>query len=372
MNHSRFLISCILLGAFSCQSSNERGLKDEFQSNFFIGAAVNARQVDGSMASADSLLDLHFNSLTAENGLKWSNVQPEEGKFAFEFGDNYVKRGKKMDAFIVGHTLVWHQQVPDWVFRDKEGSFLSKEALQERMDDHIQTVMGRYKDQIDGWDVVNEAFEDDGGWRKTHWYLLMGEEYIAQAFAKAHQVDPNAELYYNDYNVWKPEKRRAILKMAQNLRSRGIRIDGIGMQGHYRLDFPSLDQIETAIEEIHQAGFQVMITELDVDVLPRPSDFDGADLEISYADSPEWNPYADFIPAEVHDKLVNRYVSLFGLFKKHSDKISRVTFWGLHDGSTWLNNWPVRGRTNYPLLFDREMRLKWNTASFQKKTIIPT
>ncbi|SDD25553.1 endo-1,4-beta-xylanase [Algoriphagus faecimaris] len=358
MNHSRFLIAFIFLGAVAFQAPREQGLKDEFQSDFFIGAAVNARQVDGSMASADSLLGLHFNSLTSENGLKWINVHPQEEEFAFEFGDNYVKKGEEMGAFIVGHTLVWHQQVPDWVFRNQEGTFLSKEALKARMESHIQEVVGRYKGQIDGWDVVNEAFEDDGSWRKTHWYLLMGEEYISHAFKKAYAVDPQAELYYNDYNVWKPEKRKAILNMAQMLRSQGIRIDGIGMQGHYRLDFPSLDQIEAAIEEIHQAGFQVMITELDVDVLPRPSDFEGADLEISYADSPGWNSYVDALPAEIEDQLVSRYASLFKLFKKHSDKISRVTFWGLHDGSTWLNNWPVRGRTNYPLLFDREMLLK--------------
>lgn len=146
--------------------------------------------------------------------------------------------------------------------------------------------------------------------------------------------------------------------MAKELREEGIRIDGIGMQGHYRLDTPSLHQIEQAILEISQAGLQVMVTELDVDVLPRPGRSEGADLNVNYAESPEWNPYPDSLPQAVETRLIERYAGLFQLFQKHSEKISRVTFWGLHDGRSWLNNWPVRGRTNYPLLFDRQMKIK--------------
>ncbi|QYH37520.1 endo-1,4-beta-xylanase [Algoriphagus sp. NBT04N3] len=352
-----YLVILILLN-FSCQQPKRKSLKDEFSSEFRIGVAVNDRQVTGEEEGADSLLHLHFNSLTPENGLKWSRVHPEEYRYSFEFGDAFVTKGKELDAFLVGHTLVWHQQVPDWVFQDQEGQLINAELLQKRLENHIETVVGRYKGDIHAWDVVNEAFEDDGTWRKTSWYLLMGEDYIAQAFRKANQIDPNAELYYNDYNVWKPEKRKAILEMAQALRKQGVRIDGIGMQGHYRLDFPSLDIIEQAILDIHEAGFDVMVTELDVDILPRPSDFDGADLEISFSESERWNPFKDGITPEKEEELVRCYQSLFQLFRKHSDKISRVTFWGMHDGSSWLNNWPVRGRTNFPLLFDRNKRLK--------------
>ncbi|MDP3200084.1 endo-1,4-beta-xylanase [Algoriphagus sp.] len=333
-------------------------MKNRFQEDFFIGAAVNLAQVTGREVGADSLLELHFSSITSENGLKWGPVHPKEGEYNFEFGDAYVAMGEKMGAFTIGHTLVWHQQTPAWVFQNGEGQFLNQMDLIRRMEDHIATVVGRYKGKIDGWDVVNEAFEDDGSWRKTHWYNITGTEFIKAAFRKANEIDPDVELYYNDYNVWKPEKRKAILALAKELRAEGIRIDGIGMQGHYRLNSPSLDQIEQAIVEIHDAGFQVMFTELDVDVLPRPSDSEGADLNINYAESPEWNPYADSLPQAVAQELVARYVSLFQLFRKHSDKISRVTFWGLHDGRSWLNNWPVRGRTNYALIFDRQMKLK--------------
>lgn len=351
-------IFLFLVCSASSQSSDEKGLKDLFESDFYLGAAVNLAQVTGKEAGADSLLRLHFNSITAENGLKWGPVHPEPNKYNFEFGDAFVALGERMGAFLVGHTLVWHQQTPSWVFQDAEGKFLGKQDLTSRMEDHIAQVMGRYKGKIDGWDVVNEAFEDDGTWRKTHWYNLIGEDYIKIAFEKAHEVDPEAALYYNDYNVWKPEKRKAILEMATYLRSQGVRIDGIGMQAHYRLNSPTMDQIEQTILDIHEAGFEVHVTELDVEVLPRPGDVEGADLNVNLTESEEWNPYKNGLPGEVESQLVGRYTSILKLFQKHADKISRVTFWGLHDGRSWLNNWPVRGRTNYPLLFDRNKRLK--------------
>ncbi len=348
----------LLFSLLACQVQKEKGLKDYFEGDFVIGAALNPGQVSGDEKGADSLLSLHFNSITPENGLKWVRVHPEEGEFDFQFGDAFVDLGEKLDAFIVGHTLVWHQQTPSWVFQHGEGNFLNEEELMKRMEDHIEMVVGRYKGRIHGWDVVNEAFEDDGSYRKSHWYSISGKEFIKRAFLKANEIDPDVELYYNDYNVWKPEKRKAILELAQEMKAEGIRIDGIGMQGHYRLDFPSVDQIEAAILEISEVGLQVMVTELDVDVLPRPSDSDGADLDLDFTNSPEFNPYQDELPVEVQQKLAERYAELFEVFHRHSDKISRVTFWGLHDGKTWLNNWPVRGRTNYPLLFDREMKLK--------------
>ncbi|MBN7811530.1 endo-1,4-beta-xylanase [Algoriphagus sp. H41] len=357
MKYSLFACAVLLMSA-SFQSTPKAGLKDAFRDEFYIGGALTLGQVTGREAGADLLLSTHFNSISPENGLKWGPVHPREGEYSFDFGDAYVAFGEKMDAFTIGHTLVWHQQTPEWVFQDAAGKEIGREALVARMEDHIATVVGRYRGKIHGWDVVNEAFEDNGDWRQSPWYRIAGQDFVKTAFRKAHEADPEAELYYNDYNVWIPAKRKAILAMAKELREEGIRIDGIGMQGHYRLDSPGIDQIEQAILDIHAAGLEVMVTELDVDVLPRPGRSEGADLNVNYAASPEWNPYADGLPASVESQLVDRYSSLFRLFRKHSDKISRVTFWGLHDGRSWLNNWPVRGRTNYPLLFDREMKLK--------------
>lgn len=353
-------ISPVLLFPFlvGFQLDAPNDLKERFKNDFFIGAAVNVGQVMGREAGADSLLNLHFSSISPENGLKWGPVHPKEGEYNFEFGDAYVALGEKMNAFTIGHTLVWHQQTPLWVFQNEDQEFLNQTELIERMEDHISTVVGRYKGKIDGWDVVNEAFEDDGTWRKSHWYNITGKEFIKAAFRKANESDPNVELYYNDYNVWIPEKRKAILALAKELQAEGIRIDGIGMQGHYRLNSPALDQIEQAILDIHAAGLQVHVTELDVDVLPRPDNSQGADLNINFAESDEWNPYKNGLPVDVEQQLIERYASIFKVFRKHSDKINRVTFWGLHDGRSWLNNWPVRGRTNYALLFDREMKLK--------------
>lgn len=352
------LLLIILIFPFSAEKPKEEGLKDLFKDSFYLGVAVNGQQVSGKEPMALSLIETHFNSISPENGLKWEKVHPEMDRYDFEFGDDYVALGGKIGAFTIGHCLVWHQQVPNWVFVDEAGRLLGKEALLARMEDHIAQVAGRYKGQIDGWDVVNEAFNEDGTYRESKWYNVAGKDFIKAAFRKAHEVDPDAELYYNDYNVWKASKRAGILALAKEMKAEGIHIDGIGMQGHYMLGGPSLADIEQGIIEIAAAGFQVMITELDVDVLPRPSSAEGADLNINFANSPEYNPFVNGISPEADAKLAQRYGDLFQLFQKHKDKISRVTLWGLHDGRSWLNNFPVRGRTNYPLLFDRDLKLK--------------
>lgn len=351
-------LSGFLIIALTPYSKAQNGLKDVFKTDFRIGTAVNLAQVQGREAGADSLLSLHFNSLTPENGLKWALVHPKEGEFDFGFGDEFVRKGEEMGAYLVGHTLVWHQQTPAWVFQDENGNPLSAAALKSRMESHIETVMGRYKGKIHAWDVVNEAFEDDGTWRQTPWRKILGPDYMEMVFRKAKEVDPEAKLIYNDYNVWKPKKLESILAMARSMQNAGVKIDGIGMQGHYRLGSPSIEEIENAILKIHALGLKVHITELDIDVLPRPTDQEGADLSLNFSAMPEWNPYAKHLPREVEETLVQRYVELFQLFRKHQDKIERVTFWGLSDRTSWLNNWPVRGRTNYPLLFNREKQLK--------------
>ncbi|WP_296702633.1 endo-1,4-beta-xylanase [Algoriphagus sp.] len=350
-----FLTITLLMGF---HKPKEHGMKDIFKDSFYIGVALNSQQVSSEATQEQVLITTHFNSLSPENGLKWSLVHPKPEEYNFQFGDAYVALGEKLGAFTVGHCLVWHQQVPNWVFEDESGNRLGKEALVSRMENHIETVMGRYKGKIHGWDVVNEAFNEDGSFRESKWFEISGMDFIKAAFKKAREVDPNAELYYNDYNVWKASKRKGILDFAEEMKAEGIRIDAIGMQGHYLLESPSIDEIEQGIIEIAEAGFKVAITELDVDILPRPKNSQGADLNINYANSAEFNPYVDGVSTEIKEKFAQRYADLFQLFEKHKDKITRVTFWGLHDGRSWLNNFPVRGRTNYPLLFDRNLEPK--------------
>ncbi len=323
-------------------SVDEAGLAT-LLSPVLVGAAVNQRQSDGADAIASAIVSRHFNTVTAENLLKWVNVHPEPDRFAFEPADRFVAYGEARRMAIVGHTLVWHRQTPAWVFEGAGGKPADREALLARMRAHIHAVAGRYRGRIHGWDVVNEAFEDDGTWRRTPWFAAIGEDYVVKAFEYAHEADPDAELYYNDFNLWKPAKREAALRLARDLRARGVRIDGIGEQGHYMIDSPSIPQIEQAILAIREAGFKPMITELDVDVLPREGELD---------------PFVGGLPPGRQRALASRYAEIFALLSKLRDTLARVTFWGVTDRSSWLNNFPVRGRTNHPLLWDREGKPK--------------
>ncbi|MCL4126903.1 UNVERIFIED_CONTAM: hypothetical protein GTU68_028836 [Idotea baltica] len=229
------------------------------------------------------------------------------------------------------------------------------------IEDHINTVAGRYKGRIDGWDVVNEALNEDGSLRESIFLKIMGERYLELAFKMTEKADPNAELYYNDYNMWKPEKRAGAVKMIKKLKSNGVKIDGVGMQAHWSIEGPPLQEIEKSIIAYSELGIKVMFTELDITVLPNPWDLNGAAVEQNYErfeGDPKMNPYPNGMPDSIKTKLSNRYQDIFKLFSKHNDKISRVTFWGVSDGNSWLNNWPIKGRTNYPLLFDREYNPK--------------
>lgn len=352
------IIAGLFLGHPGISQQDGLGLKEIFKDAFYFGTAISYRQASGEEQQAWPLLEKHFNSITSENMMKWGPIHPEPDRYNFGSADQFVQLGKKMNAFVIGHTLVWHQQTPKWVYQNQQGDMLSREALLERMEQHIETLVGRYKGQVHGWDVVNEVFEDDGSYRESEWYQITGRDYIFKAFQKAHETDSEAELYYNDYNLWKQEKRDAAITLAQELREKGLRVDGIGLQGHYMLESPPVEMIEASIIAISNAGFKVMITEMDVDVLPRPRASEGADLNKNYAVDEKFNPYRDGLPKEISEKFTKRYGEIFAVFYKHRDKIDRVTTWGLHDGASWLNNWPVRGRTNYPLLFDRNFKEK--------------
>jgi endo-1,4-beta-xylanase len=331
-------------------------LKDVLRDSFLIGAALNRAQIAGQDPAALEIVRRHFSAISPENVLKWDVVHPEPERFDFEPVDRYVALGQALGAFIVGHVLVWHQQTPAWVFEGAAGSPLDRNTLLARMRSHIQAVVGRYRGKVHGWDVVNEALEDDGAWRQSPWYDTLGEDYVARAFELAREADPDAQLYYNDYNLWKPAKRDAAVRLMASLRGRGIRVDGVGEQGHWLLDDPSAEMIEAMIVELEKLGLKTMITELDVDPLPRPEGLDGADVSKGVEFTKTLDPYADGLPDAVQKRLARRYADVFGVLVKHRGAVGRVTFWGVTDADTWLNDWPVRGRTNHPLLWNRQGR----------------
>jgi len=350
------------------QAEETASLKKVFKDDFLVGTALGTRQIAGREAGALELAAKQFNSITPENCLKWAEVHPEADEYDFEASDEFVEWGEANGMFIVGHTLVWHNQTPPWAFAGVDGKPLDRETALARIKTHIDTVVGRYKGRIHGWDVVNEAINDQGKlrtgpvgtWpnRGEPWHAAIGDDYIEQAFRMAHAADPEAELYYNDFNEWYPAKIKAISELVTGLKAKGVRIDGIGLQGHWGLDYPTLEEIDTMFTEYGKLGVKLMITELDVSCLPAPDSETGADITRIVSAGPGQNPFPNGLPPEKQEELAARYAAIFQLFEKHRDKIERVTFWGVHDGQSWRNNWPVPGRSDYPLLFDRKMQPK--------------
>ena len=346
-------LRCAFYGLASAALVAAPTLPEAFAGKFRIGVAIRDPQAEERSPATARLLREQFNSITAENLLKWGPIHPKRDTFVFEPADRYVAFGEQRGMKIIGHTLVWHQQTPAWVFQADDGSKVSRTALLERMREHIHTVVGRYRGRIHGWDVVNEALAEDGGMRRSPWFEIIGEEFVARAFAFAREADPDAELYYNEYGMENPAKRRGALALIRKLQAQGLKVTGVGIQGHYGLQTPATAQVEATIRDLAALGVKVMITELDVNVLPDPQGEAGADLNVRYAADPRWNPYVQGLPDEVQGQLARRYAGLFEIFVRNAAVIDRVTFWNLHDGSSWLNNWPIRGRTNHPLLFDR-------------------
>src|SRR5690606_29617538 len=333
-------------------------LKDAYADKFYMGTALNLDQIRGSNPTAIEIVRKHFNSVVAENCMKSMFLQPREGEFYFEDADRFVKFAEENDMHIVGHTLIWHSQAPKWFFTDKKGNDVSREVLIERMRDHIQTVVTRYKGRIHGWDVVNEAILDNGEYRKSKFYEIIGEDFIPLAFQFAREADPEAELYYNDYSTAIPAKRDGIVKMVKKMLDSGIKIDGLGMQEHHGLEHASIEDVEGTIEAFATLGTKVMVTEMDISVLPHARSHVGAELSDTSAYKKSLDPYREGLSADTMEKLGKRYVDFFTLYAKHQDKITRVTLWGVGDGDSWKNDWPIHGRTDYPLLFDRAYQPK--------------
>lgn len=354
--------ACTALAALRYEAitfaAEETGLKDVFKGDFYVGTCISAQNMEESRPEYLQLLAREFNTITMENNMKWGVVHPDEDTWLWEVPDKFVDFGEKHNMYILGHNLVWHSQMARNGFVDSDGKLLSREAMLERMRRHIETLVGRYKGRVTAWDVVNEAVDEDKGWRQSNWLKIIGEDFMDHAFRYAHEVDQKAELLYNDYNMHNPGKRQFVVNWVEGALKRGIPIKGVGMQGHVGLDYPDIREFEKSIEAYAKAGMEVHITELDIDVLPRASQRTGANISDNFEYSNELNPYVDGLPAEISKQLADRYVEFFKVFLKHRDVIKRVTFWGTSDGETWKNNFPVRGRTNYPLMFDRNYQRK--------------
>lgn len=293
----------------------------------------------------------HFNALTPENVMKWEEIHPEPGVYDFDAADRFVDIAEENNKFITGHALVWHNQTPDWVYEDENGELLEREALLERMRDHIDKVVGRYKGRVDSWDVVNEALNEDGSYRESKWYQIIGEDYLIKAFQYAHEADPEAELYYNDYSMENPEKRDGAVRLVKLLQENDAPISAFGSQSHLSLNrFPDLEQVEKSITDFKDLGIDVMITELDINVLPSGRDEEGNLREGT-------DIYPDALPEDVQRELAERYGQLFEIYIEQRDLLSRVTLWGFADADSWLNYLPME-RLNHPLLFDRNLEPK--------------
>jgi endo-1,4-beta-xylanase len=341
----RWIATAAGFALLAAAAHQDAALKDLMPKGMVIGVAINQRQFEGVDTAAVGIITKQFNQISPENVLKFQPVHPAADRYMFDAADRYVQFGVDRRMQVVGHTLVWHSQTGAWVFQGTDGKPADRDVLLARMRDHIRTVVGRYKGRIHGWDVVNEAIDEDGSLRKSPWQMGIGDDYIAKAFEFAQEADPGAELYYNDFNLEKPAKRAGVIKLVRDLQARKLRIDGIGNQAHWRLETPAIGEIDTALVELHATGLKVMYTELDVNLLPNTPR--GADPSVA-------NPYANGLPDDVQGQLARRYADVFRVFLKHRDAVTRVTFWGLSDADSWLN----RGRMNYPLLWDRQRQPK--------------
>lgn len=361
MNKSTMLVPIAFVGLLASCATHNVGpltLKDAYKKDFMIGVAINQEQFTGKDPAGTTIIKTQFNSISPENVLKWEAIQPRSGKdgYNFEPGDRYVEFGEKNEMYIIGHTLVWHSQTPRWVFQDTNGRALSgtnaadRELLLQRMHNHIQTVVGRYKGRIKCWDVVNEALNEDGTMRKSPWEQIIGDDYIERAFQYAHEADPDAVLRYNDYSLENEPKRKGAIALIKKLQAEGIPISAVGLQGHVNMDWPSLEQEDETIFDFAKLGVKVMITELDVNLLAKSQSADVAEMQRQItADF-----YENGLPDSVQQAFAKRYADLFSIFLKHRKDITLVTFWGVSDGDSWLN----RGRMNYPLLFGRDHQPK--------------
>jgi endo-1,4-beta-xylanase len=353
--------------SFSCQTSSPKAdsLKDAYADSFKMGCAISPFMVSGRNPQAVELLLKQFNAISPDNCMKPESLHPGPDVWNFGPADSYVEFGKEHGMFILGHTLCWHNQTPAFFWERPDGTPKTHDELVETLRSYIETVVTHFAGKVDAWDVVNEIVAEDGGFRDLGWvHAFGGDGYqVAKlAFQFAREYAPEGtELYYNEFNVWRPSKLEGVVNLIRRLQSDGIRVDGVGIQAHWGLNYPKTEYIENAIDQLAALGVKVMITEIDVDVLPisKEGQVIGRSLQDPQFQLEEFeeflDPYKEGLPAEVEDQLAARYEELFRIFYNHRDQIDRVTFWGLHDGASWKNGSPIPGRTNYPLLFNRDL-----------------
>ena len=371
------LLAAVAAVMCSCtpKASDPVGLKDVFEGKFVVGTALNASQIMERNAAEDSLIRLHFNAIVPENCMKHAEIHPQEDVWDFDLADKFVEYGEKNNMWITGHCLVWHSQCAPWMFVDENGNDVSPEVLKQRMKDHIATLVGRYKGRIKGWDVVNECIVEDGSYRNSGYYRILGEEFIPWAFECAHEADPDCELYLNDYGMNVPGRRDAYVKLIKLLKDRGCRIDAIGMQSHVGIDYPDFDEYVASMEAFIGAGVNVMVTEWDMSA--NPTQTQSADVaetqrlrrEMWHAtpeqrDSilnelrPRLCPYMDGLPDSVATVWNDRVKKMFDIYEAHAEHFTRFTAWGVTDATSWKNGFVCPGGVDYPLLFDRQNNAK--------------
>ena len=370
-----FRLVVILLVAGYSGSVMAQALKDAYRDCWYTGVSVNQWQVAADtsgqnthnvtgMISSDQTKDWpvivgNFNWVVAENCMKCEVMHPEEGVYDFTLADQFVDKAKAAGLKVLGHCLIWHSQCAPWFHYDKQGKLVSKEVLKKRMREHIYTIVNHFRGRVDAWDVVNEAFEDDGKPRKSLFYEILGTDYIPLAFQYAHEADPTIELYYNDFSMNKAKKVEGVCDFFRPLIRQGLPVTAIGMQGHMILeDNNYVSEYEHSIETIAALGVKTFFSEVDISVLPNPYAFSGAEVSKRFEYRPEMDPYKDSLPAQKEKELEEFWISFYQMLLRHKDNISRVSFWCLNDANSWRNDWPIPGRTDYCTLFDRQNRPK--------------
>jgi endo-1,4-beta-xylanase len=341
-NKTYTLIFCCIFTLKIAAQTDSKGLKDYYKDYFKVGVAVTPFMMSDTSAEG-LLIKKHFSTMTCENAMKMGPIHPAENRYNWDPADKVVDFAQKNGLLLRGHTLCWHNQTPNWFFK-KDSVTITKEELFARLKTHITDVATRYKGKIYAWDVVNEAIADGNGanpFRESEFYKIAGEEFIERAFEYAHAADPQAKLFYNDYNTENATKRERIYQLMKKLKEKGVPIHGVGLQGHWSIFEPTSAELEASITKFASLGLDVHFTEVDVSVYQKGHE----------RSNEPFKGKAEFTP-EMDDKQAAHYKMLFEVFRKHKDKVQNVTFWNLSDKRSWLDNFPVRGRKDFPLLFD--------------------